>query len=133
MNVLLKLNFVSIYHHHHRVRVNERTRRPLTKEEMDFLYGIYKDAHANNESLIVHGTDIVSGQPVAESRFLDPTDFTTIINAATAVNGLVQAIFSQFDVVTAVSVVAALESRASYDPTFRTSFPKVLRGTSWFL
>ena len=100
---------------------------------MDLIYGIYKEAHRNNESLIVHGRDIVSGQPVAEQRFLDPTDFATIISAATAINGLVQSVFSQFDVVTALSIVSALEARASYDPTFRTSFPKILRGTSWFL
>lgn len=109
------------------------TCRPLTKSEMDALYAVYKDAHRDNRSLVVHGYDIVSGRPVAERRILDPTDFTTILSAANAVSGLMQAVFSQFDVVTALSVVAALESRASYDPTFRTSFPKVLRGTSWFL
>ena len=47
--------------------------------------------------------------------------------------GLLTFLYSQLDVVTALSVVANLEKRAQYDPQFRTSFPTFLRQNSWFL
>ncbi len=47
--------------------------------------------------------------------------------------GLLSFLYSQLDVVTALSVVANMEKRAQYDPQFRTSFPGFLRENSWFL
>ncbi len=58
-----------------------------------------------------------------DKRYLD-------LNAAV---GLLTFLYSQLDVVTAMSVLASLEKRAQYDPQFRTSFPTFLRRNSWFL
>ena len=57
------------------------------------------------------------------SPFLD-------LNAAVGLAGF---LYSQLDILTALSVVANLEKRAQYDPQFRTSFPGFLRQNSWFL
>ena len=107
---------------------------------MDWAYSMYNEAITKNQSYeyyAIKGSnaedDTVTGESVVQPRLISPTDFQGIFNAALAVNSLIGLIFSQFDVVTAFSVVAALEARAKYDPTFRDSFPKILRRNSWFL
>lgn len=72
-------------------------------------------------------------EKINDDGFDTSTDFSKrYLDVSTAV-GLASYIFSQLDVVTALSVVANLEKRAQYDPQFRTSFPGFLRRNSWFL
>ena len=111
--------------------------RPLTESEFDELYANYKFLLLTNSSVIVDGVNLRTGESVAEDRILSyipsPTDVDGIYNAGLAAFNFVNGIFSQLDFLQAFSIVAALEARAAYDPTFRGSFPKILERSAWFL
>ena len=107
---------------------------PLTKQEMDALYKVYKQIRLqqmkNQTSDFKEDPNILF---YTVERVNDSDKFTKrALDIGSAV-GLLTFLYSQLDVVTALSVVANLEKRAQYDPQFRTSFPTFLRQNSWFL
>ena len=111
---------------------------PLTKQEMDALYKIYKQIRLQQ---MENKTDtnpyedpnilFYTVETVNESSAVEALN-KRVLDVGSAV-GLLTFLYSQLDVVTALSVVANLEKRAQYDPQFRTSFPTFLRQNSWFL
>ena len=110
---------------------------------MDTLYKYYRLAKRRGEPIIAHGLNLETGEPVAESRLgnalvssvnsLVDMAITDPLGALGTAAGIAGAIFSQFDVLTALSIVSALESRAAYDPGFRESIPEIARRNSWLL
>ena len=122
--------------------------RPFSKEEMDKLYDLYaKMRHEklkNYKTVDPWSTSGAKGDSVLvveEQEFDEKNDGNSIekrilgspfldLNAAVGLAGF---LYSQLDILTALSVVANLEKRAQYDPQFRTSFPGFLRQNSWFL
>ena len=103
---------------------------------MDALYKIYKqirlqqlenktdnDNPNEDPNILFYTVESVKESEALNKRVLD---------VGSAV-GLLTFLYSQLDVVTALSVVANLEKRAQYDPQFRTSFPTFLRQNAWFL
>ena len=110
---------------------------PLTKQEMDALYKIYKQIRLqqmqNQTSDLNHNEDPTILFYTVEHVNNDDEELNKrVLDVGSAV-GLLTFLYSQLDVVTALSVVANLEKRAQYDPQFRTSFPTFLRQNSWFL
>ena len=110
---------------------------PLTKQEMDALYKIYKQIRLqqmqNQTSDLNHNEDPRILFYTVEHVNNDDEELNKrVLDVGSAV-GLLTFLYSQLDVVTALSVVANLEKRAQYDPQFRTSFPTFLRQNSWFL
>ena len=125
--------------------------RPFTPEEMDILYQHY--AKIRHELLKTYNPN--EQQPTLEDalyytieEIYDEADdrknydqqTSNTINKRLGLFGdistaisLASFLYSQLDVVTALSVVANLEKRAQYDPQFRTSFPGFLRNNAWFL
>ena len=112
---------------------------PLTKQEMDALYKIYKqirlqqlenktdnDNPNEDPNILFYTVETVNESSAAEALN------KRVLDVGSAV-GLLTFLYSQLDVVTALSVVANLEKRAQYDPQFRTSFPTFLRQNAWFL
>ena len=105
---------------------------------MDALYKIYKqirlqqmenktDTNSYEDPNILFYTVETVNESSAEAALNK-----RVLDVGSAV-GLLTFLYSQLDVVTALSVVANLEKRAQYDPQFRTSFPTFLRQNSWFL
>ena len=108
---------------------------PLTKQEMDALYKVYKQIRL--QQMLNQTSSEFKEDPnilfYTVERVNDSDKFTKrALDIGSAV-GLLTFLYSQLDVVTALSVVANLEKRAQYDPQFRTSFPTFLRQNSWFL
>ena len=111
----------------------------MTNATLDYLYSLYKQAKKDGDPIIAHGLNLETGEKVAESRIggaiasLVNTAITDPISAFNTAAGILGFIGSQFDVLTALSIVSALESRAAYDPAFRQSFPKIARRNAWLL
>lgn len=116
----------------------------FSEEQMDSLYKVYAKIRLEQLNKLTNDDlDLDDGGDEDEIYYYliekmdddqrQSTDFSKrYLDVSTAV-GLASYIFSQLDVVTALSVVANLEKRAQYDPQFRTSFPGFLRKNSWFL
>ena len=99
---------------------------------MDALYKIYKQIRLQQmpKNQTLEDPNVLF---YTVERVNDPVKFhKRVLDIGSAV-GLLTFLYSQLDVVTALSVVANLEKRAQYDPQFRTSFPTFLRQNSWFL
>ena len=103
---------------------------------MDALYKVY--AKLRHEQLLnltkdsTEDPEKILFYTLEKKKFEDKIIDKRVLDVTSAV-GLLTYLYSQLDVVTALSVVASLEKRAQYDPKFRTSFPTFLRRNSWFL
>lgn len=109
---------------------------------MDKLYKLYKTARNLNQTIPLHGFDVATGGSVIQKRLsgintfisqITSGTFDDLVAAGTTLGAIVGVFFSQFDALTALGIVAALEARAAYDPGFRSSFPKILQQNPWIL
>eukprot|EP00095_Tigriopus_kingsejongensis_P012446 maker-scaffold89_size390429-snap-gene-0.16 protein:Tk12446 transcript:maker-scaffold89_size390429-snap-gene-0.16-mRNA-1 annotation:"PREDICTED: uncharacterized protein LOC100122795" len=114
----------------------------ISDDVMDKLYNVYKKARSLNQTIPLHGFDVASGSAVIQRRLsgintfisqITSGTFDDLVAAASTLGSVVGLLFSQFDAITALGIVAALEARATYDPEFRSSFPKILQQNPWIL
>jgi hypothetical protein len=118
--------------------------RPYSQEEMDKFYQIYASyrleylknlTESELERLQDNDIRFYTIEKASEDNIATGDDQLLLKRQldVTSLVSFISFIYSQLDVVTALGVVANLESRAQYDPQFRTSFPGFLRQNSWFL